>query len=274
MAEVYEHKNREQAIPEAIQGGCCSKLWSALRFFMEHMPVVNIFYDVFFHGLPEPDDIKDMLNVQGLLSALLLSSVCSYPGSLDYNDLTEAGTRLGECWYQDDSPDTRWWLQKVQGHHNLIAPYKLLSSVAWSQLYLSCNIMAVVWVYFSFAGVEKVKNDDTVHNVDTESNKHNCYTAWWHSSRWMLMLSTLALAAGLVYFIQASYMIGIMKFPVPVEYEDCSENPVHFPFMVEITNTYLGILIAGLCVQPLIMIVAHCQKFRSGRFARVAAFMA
>lgn len=68
---------------------------------IKYVPFFNIFYDIFFNGTPSVDAIKDSLNVQALLSALLIAIVISYPGAFDYDELKEAdvgGDGIGTRW--------------------------------------------------------------------------------------------------------------------------------------------------------------------------------
>ena len=58
--------------------------------WVKYIPGLNILYDIFFNGTPSVDAIKDSLNVQALLSALLIAIVISYPGAFDYDELKEA----------------------------------------------------------------------------------------------------------------------------------------------------------------------------------------
>ena len=57
---------------------------------VKYVPGLNILYDIFFNGTPSIDAIKDSLNVQALLSALLIAIVISYPGAFDHDELKEA----------------------------------------------------------------------------------------------------------------------------------------------------------------------------------------
>lgn len=319
--------------------GCLRKVWSGLETCAKYTPVLNVFFEIFFHEDVEPDDIKELLNVQGLLSALLLGAVCGYTSSMSYDDLEKAGNRLGGCYYADDSPDTRWWLEKVNGDRNHIVMYKFSWWIMWSQIWLSANILAVVWVYFSFAGVEKAKNDDekarekkkikwlqmieekslekkrskfarsgssiieetTGEETTGEKKKKNllqmleekslekrnnlvrsgssiieefdAYRRWWFCVRWLLIWSTLALILGVVYFCQASFIVGIMKFPIATRYLNCERQPVQIHMLVDMLKTYSSGLIFSALFPPFMLSLAQCRIFMNEHADKYAAYV-
>eukprot|EP00438_Fugacium_kawagutii_P014196 Skav207962 [mRNA] locus=scaffold108:592733:595848:+ [translate_table: standard] len=121
--------------------------------WIKYVPFFNIFYDIFFNGTPSVDAIKDSLNVQALLSALLIAIVISYPGAFDYDELKEASTRLSKCFAADDSDP-------------LATSNLLQREVFLSTLCLSNNVLMVVLVYLSLSGL-KLDDDSAEDRVET-----------------------------------------------------------------------------------------------------------
>ena len=57
-------------------------------------PIVNVLYDVFFDAPALPDQVKDSLNVIGLVSSLMLSIVVGLVFSFGFDDWVDAVVRL------------------------------------------------------------------------------------------------------------------------------------------------------------------------------------
>eukprot|EP00961_Rhodomonas_salina_P052099 699320-Rhodomonas_salina.2 len=63
--------------------------------YLYQIPVVNIIYEGLFDtSPPSVEEVKEALNVMGLLSALLITVAMSIPGSVDYDELHEVVARF------------------------------------------------------------------------------------------------------------------------------------------------------------------------------------
>lgn len=58
------------------------------------VPIVNIFYDFFADAPPSPETLKEILNIFGLVSALLLSVAGGFPGSTSFQEIQDALERF------------------------------------------------------------------------------------------------------------------------------------------------------------------------------------
>lgn len=165
---------------------------------MKYIPGLNILYDIFFNGTPSVDAIKDSLNVQALLSALLIAIVISYPGAFDYDELKEASLRLSKCLFASDP-------------NPLAAADALRLEVFLSSLFLSNNVLMVVMVYLSLSGL----------NLDDDTAQER-FQKWYFYVRFLFFFMTMFMMAGVVTFGRCSYFMFILKFPLPDDYENCS----------------------------------------------------
>ena len=68
-----------------------------------HFPVINIFYDMFMDEPPPSSALKEMLNLEGLLAALLFSTGIAVPANFEYGELEEARIRLNSEPYNTTS---------------------------------------------------------------------------------------------------------------------------------------------------------------------------
>ena len=148
-----------------------------VRYVIKYIPVVNLFYDIFFNGTPSIESIKDSLNVQALLSALLIAIVISYPGAFEYDELKDATERLAKCYYAYD-PDP------------FMAANYLRNEVFMSTLFLSNNVLMVVLVYLSLAGLK----------LNDESQAEERFEHWYFYVRFLLVFMTLFMVAGKTNF--------------------------------------------------------------------------
>ena len=46
--------------------------------FLRSVPIVNMLYDLLFDEIPSPENIKDILNLVGLVDALMLSIIITF----------------------------------------------------------------------------------------------------------------------------------------------------------------------------------------------------
>eukprot|EP00933_Yihiella_yeosuensis_P063965 TRINITY_DN6724_c0_g1_i1.p1 TRINITY_DN6724_c0_g1~~TRINITY_DN6724_c0_g1_i1.p1 ORF type:complete len:271 (+),score=24.37 TRINITY_DN6724_c0_g1_i1:78-890(+) len=181
------------------------------------IPILNFFWDIWFHGQMDKETLKDFLNVQGLMSALLLASVCSYPGSVEHDELQEAGARLGKCWYANADEDSFW---RQGGGPEHVAIFIFQWRMLMAMIFLTSNVLSVCLVYMSFTGLDL--------NVDKEGKMTDealtKYKEWFRYVRYLFIAMTGSLYAGIVYFFQSTYDLVLIKFPVPAQYQTCAEE--------------------------------------------------
>ena len=76
------------------------------RLLLRHTPFFNFFWDIFFDGRPPgQNEVKDILNMLGLLNALLLTTAVSLMASVNTDELekadarwTDTSTGYGQYW--------------------------------------------------------------------------------------------------------------------------------------------------------------------------------
>ena len=56
-------------------------------YFVENCPIVCLFYDLFYDESPEIESVKEMLNLFGLISTLMLAILVDMAGSITHEEL-------------------------------------------------------------------------------------------------------------------------------------------------------------------------------------------
>ena len=65
------------------------------------IPVVNLLYDTFFDVPPTPDQLRDLLNLFGLMTALLLSVMMVLPFNFDHDTYMANIDRVNHIPYEE-----------------------------------------------------------------------------------------------------------------------------------------------------------------------------
>ena len=181
--------------------------------------VVNIFSNMFFERCPTTEEIKDVLNTMGLLSALLLSVAIAFPTCLDYDELQDYGQRYEHC----DEDVVFWFGLNV-----------------WQALTLNCGalIISVLLLFFL----------STIEFNDIDELKR-----WWIWARYPIMLGMVYLVAG-SYCTQTSlYHLMRLKWPLRNDryYEDCTVSLDHVSELYQRTwalGSTISYLAVGFCI--------------------------
>ena len=187
-------------------------------------PVVNVLYDVFFDAPALPDQVKDSLNVIGLVSSLMLSIVVGLVFSFGFDDWVDAVVRLSiqdrnldpylrsEDGFDENSMNAtitsslgygklgRAWERNVAvslKHGDLDGyadPY--MYSVRWyakAVSELGASIILVVILYVILANSNFSDSTGQFSFVQ--------YERWWAWCRWIFVASQVTVALGVVDFL-------------------------------------------------------------------------
>ena len=60
------------------------------QYFLENCPILCLFYDLFFDESPDIENVKEMLNLFGLISTLMLAILVDMAGSVSYEEMESA----------------------------------------------------------------------------------------------------------------------------------------------------------------------------------------
>ena len=186
------------------------KFTSFAYAFVRYVPVVNMFYDLLFDATPSPDSIKELLNLVGLIDALMLSIAIGYLTAVEYDELVELDERFmdlpegNSTGYYDSyyGEDTVGGLQfnHVRGAPSTEYAIACIKSISFLFASLSLSLMAYT---------DLVNKD---FNGETAAKTEELVTAWWRYARIGVFLSVLGTVAGVticmgfcIYFITAKF---------------------------------------------------------------------
>ena len=163
----------------------------------QRMPIVNLGYDLLFDEPPSVVNIERLLNVYGLVSALLLSIIFSVVGSVSVGELEQADQRYfeaakaGHCWYAEGED---WRYNAIGFSHRLAVLYNM------AVIFVSAALVSTVLVFMCFSS----------HDYD---NDKPSYDRWWFYGRWPVTIIFLCLIAGCFYVLAAFDCLAQMRFP-------------------------------------------------------------
>jgi hypothetical protein len=164
----------------------------------QRMPVVNLVYDLLFDDPPSVANVEKLLNVYGLVTALLLGSILGLLGSVDVEELEEADRRYqvaveeGRCWYNEDYIDYRTF----GGQYS----FRLAFNYTLATALISAALFCTVLVYMCF----------TSHDFD---NDKPAFDRWWRWGRWPVVFIFIATMVGSALTFCAFAILGEVKWP-------------------------------------------------------------
>jgi hypothetical protein len=186
-------------------------------------PIINLVYDFLFDVVPPAESVEKILNVLGLVTALMLGVVLTIPASVNHAELAEANSNFNNnlmfnytdagdpatfpVWYNSkelagfvgtarDTPGDPTILNKFGGVYSSRLAYFTAGSVGA----FTSALLSIVLVYFFLAAGDW---DDGGHN----------FGEWWQLVKWLVLQQFIATAVGIVlFFITLSVLMDI-KFP-------------------------------------------------------------
>ena len=184
---------------------------------------LNIISNMFFERCPTTEEIKEMLNAMGLLSALTLSIAIAFPTCLDYDELQAYEQRYENCSENDVTFS--------------------FGSIVWQAITLNCGtvVISVLMLFFvsasDFGDVDELKR-------------------WWIWARYPIMLGMVYLVGGFYCTQTSVYHLMRLKWPLRNDryYEDCDPSLAHVSELYQKTwffgssITYLAVLFSFIGV--------------------------
>ena len=120
------------------------------QLLMRHIPFINFFWDLFFDARPPGQaEVKDLLNMVGLLNALLLATAASIFVSVNYADLILADKLWGGT-SGDSALDgyAKYW----NTWYVLPPSNQLFFDISMALCMFFIGVIVVVWVFADMMG--------------------------------------------------------------------------------------------------------------------------
>lgn len=206
------------------------------QFPLHTTPVINMLYDIFFDDtVPKFESCKSLLDVLGLLSALLLASVSGLIGAVSFNDCVEADKRL--YFGPQNSTYVKYW--RTYYTRPPSAQFYFNTTNAASIFFIV--LLMVVFIYVDGVGkVEQARNKKDLDkeqqaqsnpsqktketeeaNEETEKRwqkeeierNEKLFAAWWSAAKFSVLLVVLMTVAGCTFCVLSIGVIYIIKYP-------------------------------------------------------------
>jgi hypothetical protein len=168
--------------------------------YLGYVPMLNIVTTILLGPLPTPSSIKELLNLLGLVSALLLTVSATLPFAFDvetYHSLMLRATALNRTWSGREP-------ESLENYFNKFWIYNTDALMMETFTLFTVFLVLVVTTTTSFKGPDG--------NLDARLLRH-----WWQPMRIVVFGTCVSLVVGVTEFFAA---IGyLMMFTVPCDYE-------------------------------------------------------
>lgn len=208
---------------------------SSFWIIFTRIPLINLFYDLFFDSSPPTQEsTKSLLDVLSLLNALLLATAVSAMTQITFNDLVDADNRY--------MPDILYNSTNININKGYVKYWNTYYAVKPStQLYIyfvNCiglfflGILTIVYVYTDMIAKNGKVNgstkqadqcmvdisasqniSDDLKKATKETEDLDCFTVWWAYAKISLLVVILTTVCGLIYCVLAANVMFAIKYP-------------------------------------------------------------
>ena len=242
--------------------------------FCETCPGVNYVYDVLFDEAPDPQSVKELLNLFALIATLFLGSAYGLLGSVTFGELQDADERwLNQSYPVEFSPQYEGNYYAGLYYSNTLvikqeAPYlntpsmRLGYNLNYAISLLQGAIYTIILVYM----------DVLAKDFNTNSGRYNfiAFEKWWFYARAPILGIIIILILSLWGIYAVFNYVYMIKFPNYCSYFPKIANPFFSTSDQNCTYQFnLSIQYQGLWI-PLILgfsvlsfgVMAHYKNFR------------
>lgn len=209
---------------------------------LQDVPIINFVFDLVFDAIPTEEGLKDVMNLVGLIDALVLGFVLGMFTSVDFGELTDADSRFmyggdnGEYKGYTELYATNFPVSKSGGRPSAFLAQQLMQSIV--PLFVSLVSVLVIYMDFSnknFVGKSKFKSD-------------KLFEAWWKYAKWAFILCLLTCLAGLFFASSCILVLIMIKFPDSwvAEHGEANGNSPFYPYGWYLTTSVPIILIIAV----------------------------
>jgi hypothetical protein len=173
------------------------------------VPVVNVFYDVFFDAPPTIDQLKELLNLIALVSSLIFSVIAGLLFSYSFDDYEQAIARFtvtDDDKYKGYGELGKIWGANDPGHEGYADPYMFsIRAIIDATVFLTTSIVLVLVVYFALGCTSFV-------GPDNELSVEMIY-AWWMFVKIPVAAAIFFMIAGIIQTFYASNNLVSLMLP-------------------------------------------------------------
>ncbi len=179
---------------------------------LQDVPIINFVFDLIFDAIPTEEGLKDVMNLIGLIDALVLGFVLGMFTSVDFGELTDADNRF---MYGGDSGEYKGYKELYKSNFPVSMESGMPSAYIAAQLMQSIvplfvSLVSILVIYMDFS------NKNFIGKSKFQSDK--LFEAWWKYAKWAFILCLLTCLAGL--FFASSCILGMIMIKFPDRWVD------------------------------------------------------
>ena len=208
MSVVPEEKSTEGVCDSTKEKGREQKT-SKWVLCLKYVPYINSAYDLVFDKTPNCDSVKDLLNLIGLIDALMLGIVFSVVTAVDFDSAIEADERF---MVPSDDPDKNGYYELYESNDSVRANEEFgapsASFLSDCGIGISCLFNSLVVILLTYM--------DIVHkdfDAYTPAKREKLMESWWKAGRFLIIASLALAYFGVVYSIASVVPLIYINFP-------------------------------------------------------------
>lgn len=220
----------------------------AALFVCKYVPYINSAYDLVFDKTPTADSVKDLLNLIGLINALMLGIAFSVVTAVDYGSAIEADERFMT---PSSDPDKNGYYELYVSNDSMRASEEF---GAPSAKFLYDSGVGIVCLFNSLI-ITLLGYMDIVHkdfDGETPRKRELLMESWWKAGRWLVIAALVFGYFGVVKTIVSFSPLVYLLFPdYPVERsgELVRQKNAPYEYMQFLLNTaWLCLNFALICM--------------------------
>jgi len=205
--------------------------------FLEYVPIIGVFIACLKKYPSKHEDVEAILNVMGIVGALMLTLAASFATSVDYDELKAADERFltSETKYT-----LHWKQQPVQATRGIWEPSaRLCFYTMITVVLLTCEVLGVVLSYTSLLAIDRTDEGVQLHS-------------WFRFARWSIFTVFGLLLAGLwTFFVTVCFLVQI-KFP-DMKVELTGSSDIAHPYGLVTLMSYMVLVVVLAMAVPLVL---------------------
>jgi hypothetical protein len=230
---------------------------SAWLIICEDIPGINLVFDMVFDQDPKPDGLKDILNLIGLIDALILGFTLSLLTCIDYDEVVDADNRFLDPAAKDTPPGyAEYYDSNKWGDRS--TPSASFSFYCYTSiLLLFTSLISVLLIYLDFA------NKD--FDANTKTHAKELFGDWWSYGKVTVFLCFLECVFGIFY------ATGSISYLLVIKYPDYYVENHGIPNFLSVNFPYGGYFLLTIPISLLMLLCAILlglgtrRRYRRGR---------
>lgn len=163
-----------------------------------YVPVINVVYEIFFDEPPDSDNIKEILNLFGIMGALLFTLIVAFYGALDPGRLNEMTPK-----WEEGGP---YYL--CMGFTGELLTKSLVLNIGFSQNLSFVSFISTMLAYALFCTTDFEKDSDKAY--------------WWYWVKFTVFGDFVLIVMSIVFLFAGLQNFTLLCFPDAYAAQNCA----------------------------------------------------